>query len=132
MLNPLSQAARARKLIEDGKIAHNVQLQVFTVVSSNGSYVVTLHPKESCTCPSKKYCYHIIAAKMSIGIKVESGQPKDVNLTQLHRNSCDKKAKKSGKKRPREGDYEVTAAPDAVKSEDLHLKLAVKKVKFFC
>ena len=42
-----------------------------------------------------------------------------------------KKAKKSGRKRPREGDYEVTAAPDAVKSEDLHLKLAAKKGQVF-
>ena len=129
--NPLSQEARARKLIEDCKIAHNAQLQVFTVVSSNGSYVVRLYPEESCTCPSKKDCYHIIAAKMSIDIKVESGQPKHINLTQLRRNSRGKKAKKSGRKRPREGDYEVTAAPDAVKSEDLHLKLAAKKGKVF-
>ena len=41
-----SSFSRARKLIEDGKIVHNVQLKVFTVAGSTGNYVTTLFPKE--------------------------------------------------------------------------------------
>jgi len=111
----LSREARARKLIEDGKIVHNAQLKVFTISGSSGHhYVVTLHPKESCTCPAKKGCYHIIAAKMSIGIAVEPKQPTFVSLAQLRKNArISRKEKKSGSKKPREGDYTVIAAPDA-------------------
>ena len=85
--NALSQEARARKRIEDGKIVHNAQLKVFTVSGSSGHhYVVTLHPKESCTCPAKKGCYHIIAAKMSIGMALEPKETTRVTLTQLRKN----------------------------------------------
>ena len=59
------------KLIEDGKIVHNPQLKVFTVAGSKDFYATKLYPKESCTCPAKKDCYHIIAAKISIGMNVE-------------------------------------------------------------
>ena len=87
--NALSQEARARKLIEDGEIVHNAQLKVFTVSDSLGHhYVVTLHPKESCTCPAKKGCYHIIAAKMSIGMALEPKETTRVTLTQLRKNAC--------------------------------------------
>jgi len=52
--NILSQEARPRKLIGDGKIVHSAQLKVFTISGSSGHhYVVTLHPKKSCTCPGK-------------------------------------------------------------------------------
>ena len=125
-----SKESRARKLIEDGKLVHNAHLKVFTVAGSTGHYVTTLHPKESCTCPAKKDCYHIIAAKLSIGMNVESKKPAYVNLTQLRRNSRSKKEKKSGRKRPREGDYEVLAAPDAATNADeLDFKSQAKKSK---
>ena len=40
----------------------------FMVQGSKGSkYAVTLFPKENCQCPSTGECYHIIAAKISIG-----------------------------------------------------------------
>ena len=98
-----SKESRARKLIEDGKIVHNAQLKVFTVAGSTGNYVTTLFPKETCTCPAKKDCYHILAAKLSIGMNMEAKKPAYLNLTQLRKNSRSKKEKKSGRKRPREG-----------------------------
>ena len=88
-----AKESRARKLIKDGKIAHNAQLKVFTVAGSTGNYVTTLFPKETCTCPAKKDCYHILAAKLSIGMNMEAKKPAYLNLTQLHRNSCSKKRK---------------------------------------
>ena len=121
-----SQEARARKLIEDNKIVHNPKLKVFTVAGSKDFYVTKLHPKESCTCPAKKDCYHILAAKISIGMNVEPKKPAHLNLTQLRRNNRSKKEKKSGRKRPREGDIEVVAAPDA-NADELVSKSCVKK-----
>ena len=76
-LSSFSKECRARKLIEDGKIVHNAQLKVFTVAGSTGNYVTTLYPTETCTCPAKKDCYHIIAAKLSIaGRDLEKGMLK--------------------------------------------------------
>ena len=86
-LSSFSKECRARKLIEDGKIVHNAQLKVFTVAGSTGNYVTTLYPKETCTCSAKKDCYHIIAAKLSIGMNMEAKKPVYVNLSQLRRNS---------------------------------------------
>ena len=94
-----------------------MQLKVFTVAGSTGNYVTTLFLKETCTCPAKKDCYHILAAKLSIGMNMEAKKPAYLNLTQLCRNSCSKK-RKSGRKRPREGDVEVIAAPDAADELD--------------
>lgn len=64
--------------------------------------------------PFKKGCYHIIAAKISIGMKMKANPPTRINLTQLHKDSHSKKEKKSGMKRRREGDYEIIAASNAV------------------
>ena len=38
-----AKESRARKLIEDGKIAHNAQLKVFTVAGSTGNYVTIVY-----------------------------------------------------------------------------------------
>ena len=53
-----------------------------------------------------------MAAKISIGQHSEDGK-KQVNLSQLWKNSRPWSRKRSGRKRPRPGDYDVTAAPDA-------------------
>ena len=124
-----SKESRARKLIEDGKIVHNAQLKVFTVAGSTGNYVTTLFPKETCTCPAKKDCYHILAAKLSIGMNMEAKKSAYLNLTQLRKNSRSKKEKKSGRKRPREGDVEVIAAPDA--ADELDFQSRSKKGLFY-
>jgi hypothetical protein len=39
----------------------------FIVQDRSGKYCVTLFPKESYQCPSTTTCFHILAAKMSIG-----------------------------------------------------------------
>ena len=62
----LSQESRAQNLISEGKVIHNSQL--------------------SCTCAATTKCYHIMTAKMSIGIN-EKTIPKQWNLTQLRRNA---------------------------------------------
>ena len=92
---------------------HNPSLKVFTVKGTNKAHVVTLFPKETCTCPSTVTCYHIIAARISVGINDEKS-PKQWNLSQLHRNARSCKEKKSGRRRPRPGDVDCSPAPDAI------------------
>ena len=67
--------------------------------------MVTLYPKESCSCPSSNCCYHIMAVKMALG-QMEFNEKKTINLTQLRKRSRSRKDKKSGKKKPREGDVD--------------------------
>ena len=51
---------------------------------------------------------------MSIGMALEPKNPTRVSLTQLRKNArISRKEKKSGRKKPREGDYTVIPAPDA-------------------
>jgi len=57
-----------RAIIDNRKIAHNEKLQAFTLEgTSENVHAVRLFPKASCTCPAAgSFCYHILAAKMSI------------------------------------------------------------------
>ena len=73
-----------------------------------------LFPVESCTCPSSIRCYHILAVRMTVGLKYSQCN-KTVNLTQLRRNTRTRREKKSGRKAPRPGDYDIIPAPDASK-----------------
>ena len=82
-------------------------------MSSTCPHLVTLFPKEICTCASTTQCYHILAAKLAIGQKLDDSKKK-INLTQLHRNSRSRGSKKSGRKHPHPLDCEVIPAPDAM------------------
>ena len=90
-------------------------MQTFVVEGSRGDkYAVTLFPKEKCQCPSTGECYHILAAKLSIGINESNKMV--INLTQLKRNSRKWVDKKGGNKKPRVSDYDVSniyPAPDS-------------------
>lgn len=83
-------------------------------------HAIRLFPKASCTCPaSASSCYHILAAKMSIGMECKNSGSK-INLTMLRKNVRSKRDKTSGRKRPRINDYDITPAPDSIKNT-LHL-----------
>lgn len=71
-------------LASDFVVTHVPLKATFLVSRANGPvYVVTLFPKETCTCPSTSSCCHAVAAKRSIGI--EAGQRKKINLTELQK-----------------------------------------------
>ena len=108
----LSQHERARRVLNENQISVDLKLHTFTVMGSTCPHVVTLFPKETCSCPSTTQCYHILAAKMSIGQHSED-EKRRINLSQLRKNSRPRSQKRSGRKRPRPGDCDVTAAPDA-------------------
>ena len=83
-------------------------------MGSDKPQVVTLFPKEHCSCPATSKCYHILAAKLSIGKSDDIKSKLKCNLTQLRKNSRTRKDKTSGRKRPRLADYDVIPAPDAI------------------
>jgi len=74
--------------------------------------VVKLFPTESCSCPAKGSCYHVLAARMAVGLRQENPH-RPLNLTQLRRNKRKKADKTCGRKRPRADDVDVVAAGDA-------------------
>ena len=93
-----------RLIIEKKQISHNLELGVFTVVGTTG--------KPHAICLFLKECYHILAVRMSIGL--EGSSQKKINLTQLRRNTRSRAERKSGRKVPRPGDYQLNSAPDSV------------------
>ena len=114
---PSSQNSRASLVVADDRISFDSKLGVFVVRNSEGHHhAVTLFPKQSCTCPSTGECYHIISAKMSLGM--ETKQTKTVvNLSQLRRNTRSRKGKKFGKKR-----YQpplANPAPDSIAAQSI-------------
>lgn len=109
----LSKKERARRIIQENKISYDSKLHTFTVLGSEDKpHALKLFPKATCSCPSTAECYHIMAAKMYLGME-DIGKQEKLNLTQLRRNSRKRKAKKSGRKIPRVGDCDVYPAPDA-------------------
>ena len=103
-----------RFIIEHNQISHNQSLGVFTVVGTTGNaHAVRLFPKESCTCPSTNSCYHILAVRMSVIGLQDMNSKRKINLTQLRKNTRTRTAKRSGRKAPSPGDYDIKPAPDA-------------------
>ena len=93
-----SQKAIAINAIKENRIYHCAQAKAFIVDGSRGDkYTVTLHP-EKCVCPALGTCWHIIAAKLSIGIN-DIEEKKIYNLTQLSRNVRKRPNKNAGKKK---------------------------------
>ena len=66
-IGQLTQNERAKRVIEEKKINLDPNLKTFTIIGTDQPHVVTLFPKESCSCLSTSTCYHILAAKLSIG-----------------------------------------------------------------
>ena len=109
-----SQLARAKLVIAENRITHDLKLGAFVVQNSEEKHnVVTLFPKQSCTCPSTSECYHILAAKLSIRFPCRH-ETTTINLSQLMRNACARKEKKSGRKKPHPGDCTINPAPDSL------------------
>ncbi len=102
-----SAHARACQVVRNNHISFDPKLHVFNVKGTTGvTRVVTLFPRETCSCPSTGDCYHILACKYSLGIQPTSKRGAPPNLSQLRRNTRSKKDKKSGRKRPRPNDVE--------------------------
>jgi hypothetical protein len=101
--------------VENNLITLVPQQGAFIVNGQKGKYCATLFPKETCQCVSTSTCYHILAAKMSIGLEAIQ-KNRVVNLRALSKNSKEKIDKKSDRKKPRVNDYEIEfePAPDSL------------------
>ena len=66
-------------------------------------------------------CYHILAAKLSIGETSDNVAKKKLNLARLRKNARSRNDKTSGRKIPRRADYDVYPAPDAVIGKHLFI-----------
>ena len=114
-----SQRAFAVAVIKEKRIWNVPESGSWIVMGSkNDKYAVALYPDEKCSCPSLGSCYHILAAKMSIGKEPQTTK-RILNMTQLKQNTKKRQNKQAGKKRPRPIDIydaeecEINAAPDA-------------------
>ena len=111
----LSSVARVRIVLRNNLITFDPKVHAFNIKGTSGNIrVATLFPRETCSCPSTGTCYHIIAAKMSLGVSF-ANEPTKRNLTQLRRNTRKRQEKKSGRKRPRptDADPEIIGKPCA-------------------
>lgn len=103
----ISSVARAKEVLKEGNINFDNKLHCFTVKGTSGIVrVVTLFPKETCSCPSTGECYHLLAVRLSIGMAETKGNVARHNLTILRKNTRSRKEKKCGRKRPRPNDEE--------------------------
>ena len=117
--HPSSKIARANLILTENRLSYDPKLGVFVVRNSEGKHnAVTLFPQQSCTCASTNECYHIISAKMSLGLHSKEGKSV-INLSELRRNTRTRKEKKSGRKKfvPATADI-INPAPDSLKCAD--------------
>ncbi|XP_065642124.1 uncharacterized protein LOC124806987 [Hydra vulgaris] len=130
----ITSVERANEIIRNSHIALDPKLATFIVKGSIEPRVVKLFPKETCSCPAESRCYHILAARQAIGLSVTNNNKKQVNLTQLRRNTRKKSDKTGGRKRPRTLDIEVIPAGDANPDEikDLIAKVNALKKHDIC
>ena len=82
------------------KLVSLVDTGCWIVRSADGAkpYVVTLFPKEECSCASKKLCYHVMACRLMLGQTIEQVQKPNVTLLQ-QQNRHRYKEKPSGRER---------------------------------
>ena len=104
----MSQLARAQLIVQNKKCLYQADLKTFVV---QGTHALKLFPKPSCTCPAKTMCYHIMAAKLYMGIEIPA-KSKRITMTQLRRSARPKSNRRKGRKGPLEED-EIEPAPDA-------------------
>ena len=125
-----SQQSLARFIVENNLITLVPQQGAFIVNGQKGKYCVTLFPKETCQCVSTSTCYHILAAKMSIGLEAIQ-KNRVVNLRALSKNSKKKIDKKSWAENNLGpvNDYEIEfePAPDSAFTLNTPLKQNVMK-----
>ena len=100
-----SQLALAQEALSDNRVTLTDNgCWMVRATDNETPYAVRLFPKEFCSCPAVKMCYHIIACKLKIGQDVdETTKPNMTILGQKIRRK--NKEKPSGRKCPRKKDF---------------------------
>ena len=97
-----SQLALAHEAIRDKRVTLTEKgCWVVRAADNETPYVVRLFPKETCSCPAVKMCYHLMACKMMIGQDLYDGTKPNMTLLQQKVRQKNKE-KPSGRKAPRE------------------------------
>lgn len=125
---PQSQIGLARDAIHQKRV-HLADTGCWLVKGSDGKtpYAVTLYPKETCSCPAVKACYHIMACKLMIGLSVEDITSSN-NVGLLHQQIRRKqKEKPSGRKAPRKHDFKMQS-----EDTDQVAKEIMEGMRFIC
>jgi len=111
----LSQKMLAEQVIHKDLIKYVSSMNAFMVEGIKGAKrVVTIKPKETCSCPSSGICYHILAVKMVLNLNNDCKTTSLKNVSVLKRNSRPRVAKKTGQKRSKKTDFEVNPAADSI------------------
>lgn len=72
-------------------VSYNAGMKAYNVRGTSGIIrVVTLRPKETCSCPSTGACYHLRAVKETIGMGSSNHKPKVGRLILSTHNLCQK------------------------------------------
>ncbi len=87
--------ARAQLVLQNKNCSYQADLKTFVVQGTSCAHAVKLFPQAACTCPAKKECYHILAAKLYMGIEVKNKRRR-ITMTQLRRNLKPKSSKRKG------------------------------------
>ena len=122
----LTAAERASVVINSGQISFDAKLSIFTVNGTTEPRVVRLFPSVTCSCPAKGNCYHVLAAKMALGMSCDS-KKRTINLTQLRKNKRKRPDKTSGRKRSRADDMDVVPPDDHDDAETAALIAAISQ-----
>ena len=78
------QIVLAREAVQNKRVELIPHMSSFVVQSSNHkTYSVQLNPRETCNCPATTTCWHIIAAKLSVGVLNTTSTKQTINLSQL-------------------------------------------------
>lgn len=97
-----SQEEMAEKVVKSEGVRFVPDLKAYMVRGVRGkTYSVTLHPKEECHCPSTATCYHILAAKIYIGMSVKSEKEERKLVSLMRYKSRPRSQKKIGQKKPK-------------------------------
>ena len=100
-----SQLALAHEAIQDKHVTLTEKgCWVVRAADNETLYVVWLFPKEICSCPAVKMCYHLMACKMMIGQDLHDDTKPNMTLLQ-QKDRQKNKEKPSGKKAPRKKDF---------------------------
>ncbi|CAG9814610.1 unnamed protein product [Phaedon cochleariae] len=64
---PFTKYSAAKMILLQGEVRLVPEDQVFIISKEKQTYLVTLLPKENCSCKAKKKCHHMEAAYLAIG-----------------------------------------------------------------
>ena len=97
-----SQEDLAERVVKADGVRFIPDLKAYMVEGIRGkAYSVKLHPKEECHCLSTATCYHILAAKLFIGMSIKSAKEEKKLVSLMRYKSRPRSQKKIGQKKPK-------------------------------